>query len=239
LVVIEPRDDDKIRTTMATLHSIHTQRLVSLARRFQITRADEAAGHCLSLSLDFALVAKHLHDIDVDLVKWTVADDPAYVDHWAVILHGDTVIDLTRVQVDGATHLTAAMADYPANFRSPRIYPASLLAKPYTDSRTQDNARLSNRFLWTCGTRLLAFDLKAAARHRDARHALLALREGRTFLGLFMLGCLTRALENRARKLMSRLHAQPDMASLVKREERWLPSSPSEPMPLWSSSVHG
>ena len=38
---------------------------------------------------------------------------------------------------------------------------------------------------------------------------------------------------------MSRLHAQPDMASLVKREERWPAGSPSEPMPLWSSSVHG
>ncbi len=138
-------ENDEIRIHMATLHNIHTQRLVSLAKRFQITRADEAAGHCLSLSLDFALVAKHLHDIDVDLVKWTVADDPAYVDHWAVVLHGDTVIDLTRVQVDGTTHLTAAMVDYPANFRTPRIYPASLLARAYADARTQDSARLSNR----------------------------------------------------------------------------------------------
>jgi hypothetical protein len=47
-----------------------------------------------------------------------------------------------------------------------------------------------------------------------------ALGQGAQFLGLFLMGCLTRWLEARARHLMGRLHAQPDLPDRVKTVER-------------------
>jgi hypothetical protein len=187
-------------------------RLISCAQPFQITQADEASGRCLSAALDFALAAKQGHGIDVRLVKWHVAGDPNYVEHWAVLLDPGRVIDLTRVQVDGKRQLVHAIADYPCNYLECRIYPASLLMRTYAESVAPDDTRLPDRFLWACGTSLFGFDMAAAWRQRDAARAVAALRECRTFLVCFLLGRATRALERRARLLLARLHARPDVA---------------------------
>ncbi len=113
------------------------------------------------MSLDFAQAAKELHGIEVELVKWQVSGDPAYVDHWAVRLTADMVIDLTRVQVDGQKALTASLAEYPAHYRSPTVYPAALLFDAYAASPVQPDSRLTNAFLWTSGKRLLRWPAAA------------------------------------------------------------------------------
>ena len=183
----------------------------SLARKFQITSGSDAAGRCLSVSLEFALAAHRLLDADVQLVKWRVKNDPAYLDHWAVLLNDENVVDLTRVQVDGSTKLACRIGDYPANYVNRCVYPASLLAPAYTSRRAPEAARLSNTFLWTCGTALLRHDLAASLRRRDLRVVRTAAGEFTTFLVSFGFSGLTRALEKRASRLLGRLrpHAEP------------------------------
>ena len=187
------------------------QTFTSLARKFQILSKDEAAGRCLSVSLEFALAAQRQLDVDVELVKWRVKDDPDYVDHWAVLLDSDNVVDLTRVQVDGSTKMVCRIGDYPTNYVNRRVYPASLLGPAYPARRAPGAARLSNTFLWRCGTQLLRHDLAAALRGRDPRSARVALDEFTTFLTCFAISSLTRALEKRASRLLGRLrrHAEP------------------------------
>ncbi|RQP26549.1 hypothetical protein [Piscinibacter terrae] len=205
---------------MATLHNINSKRLISLAERLQLTTQEEAAGHCLSVSLDFALAARQFYGVESRLIKWSVTDDRNYVDHWAVLLDDERVLDMTHVQVDGRATLVARIAGYPANFRDARVYPAELLTDAYLESQQQETGRLTNRFLWTCGSRLFRHDAKAAIAARDLAGLRVALRQGGQFLGLFLMGCMTRWLEARARHLMGRLRAQPDLSDRMKPAER-------------------
>jgi hypothetical protein len=205
---------------MATLHHINTRRLISLAERLQLTTPQEAAGHCLSVSLDFALAARQFYGVDSQLVKWSVVDDRHYVDHWAVLLGDERVLDMTHVQVDGTAQLVVPIGSYPSNFRNARVYPAELLTGAYLESQEQKTGRFTNRFLWTCGSRLFRHDMKAALAARNVGGLRVALGQGAQFLGLFLMGCLTRWLEARARHLMGRLHAQPDLPDRVKTVER-------------------
>jgi hypothetical protein len=185
-----------------------TWRLVSLAERLQLTTPEEAAGHCLSVSLDFALAARQFYGVESRLVKWTVVGDRHYVDHWAVLLDDEHVLDMTHVQVDGRNTLVARIDSFPANFRMPRVYPAELLTGSYLESQEQGTGRFTSRFLWTCGARLFRHDVRAALASRDVSTLGIALRQGGQFLGLFLMGCMTRWLEGRARRLMGRLHEQ-------------------------------
>lgn len=198
---------------MATVHDLSRSKLIALAPAFEITRADEAAGRCLSVSLDFALAARERFGIELDLVKWRVVGDLSYVDHWAVRLDEDTAIDLSHVQVDGSRRLVSPLADYPGHFQRRRIYPAASLLDAYVASLLTHDARLTNRFLWTCGTELLAHDLRRSWVSRDAGLALSALGELRTFLVLFCNGWLARSLERRAATLLARLNSQPDISA--------------------------
>jgi len=184
-----------------------------LARKFQILAADQAAGRCLSVSLEFALAARRQLGAEVQLVKWRVRDDPAYLDHWAVLLDNDTVVDLTHVQVDGSTKLVCRVTDYPSNYVNRCVYPAALLSAAYAARQAPHAARLSDGFLWTCGTRLLGHDLRASLRSLHGGRAVAALREFATFLACFAFGVLTRALERRASRLLGRLRPHADVSA--------------------------
>lgn len=199
---------------MATVHDLSRRKLIALAQSFEISRADEAAGRCLSVSLDFALAVRERFGKEVDLVKWRVVGDPSFVDHWAVRLDDDTVIDLSHVQVDGRRRLVGPVTDYPVSYQAPRDYPSAMLLDAYAATLTTREVRLTNQFLWTCGTRLLAHDLARAWGGRDAVLALSVLRELQTFLACFTYGWLARALERRITTLVARLHAQPDFSAL-------------------------
>lgn len=207
------------QTTAADIHdtrSESTRRLVLLAERLQLTTAEEAAGHCLSVSLDFALAARQFYGLESRLVKWTVVGDRHYVDHWAVLLDDEHVLDMTHVQVDGRNTLVASIDSYPAHFRMARTYPAELLTDAYIESQEHGTGRFTSRFLWTCGARLFAHDLQAAFVSRELSNFGMALRQGAQFLGLFLMGCMTRWLEARARRLMRRLHDHPGVHMTVR-----------------------
>jgi hypothetical protein len=191
---------------------LSTGRLVRLAKQFRV-RKTEAEGRCLSASLELAEAALQRHGMRVELVKWHVADDPSYVDHWAVLLDADNVIDLTRVQVDGTLRLVSSIDAYPESFQRRRVYPASLLLDAYVEPGASDRARLSDRFMWQCGTRLFRFDMAEALRRRDIALAALAIREVATFINCFSFGWMRRVLEARSQMLLARLQQRPDVSA--------------------------
>lgn len=205
-----------------TLQRLSSDQLASLTGPLKITRPDEAAGRCLSVSLAFALAALQRHGVNAELVKWRVVGDPCYTDHWAVKLNDRAVIDLTRVQVDGTSQAVCAIDSYPANFKDCRAYPASLLLNAYVAVPLQGESRLSNQFAWYCGTRLLQFDLAGSWRARDAGTALATLRGFCKFLLQFSTHGLISLLERRAQTLHGRLgpsldtpHGDPCMKSVI------------------------
>jgi hypothetical protein len=199
----------------ASILQFSSHSLIALAHGMRLRTADEAAGRCLAVSLDLTLAAHEQLGLATRVVKWRVTDDPHFVDHWAVMLDDDRVIDLTRVQVDGNARLVSRLADYPANYCDPRVYPAALLMHDYAKYGSTGEGRLSNRFMWTCGIRLLSHDLLDAARIGDVGSALSSLRESARFMGRFIVGCATRALDARARRLVDRLTSVPDINSYV------------------------
>jgi hypothetical protein len=186
--------------------------LIELARKFQIRRIHEATGRCLSISLEFALAARARLGAEVMLVKWNVRDDPFYIDHWAVQLDEQNVLDLSRVQVDGSSALVCPVDGYPHNYQRRRTYPAALLLDEYVSTGASGRPRLSTRFMWICGTRLWRFDMAQAWRNASVRKAGTALTEFATFLSCFTLDASTRALEGRARRLLGRLYSLPTLS---------------------------
>jgi hypothetical protein len=203
--------------------------LQPIAKRFQIVQAAEAAGRCLSASLDLATQAAAQHGIAAQLVKWRVLGDLQYVDHWAVLRDEFTVFDLTRVQVDGSRKLVCSLDSYPANFTDQRVYPAGLLLGDYLAMGGAHETRLPTAFLWACGTKLLRFDLAQAWQHRELRFALATLDEAATFVKCFVVGCFTRWLEDRSQELLARLRAQPNVSA---RSMHKLPPLVPAPMAL-------
>ena len=189
--------------------SVAPQRLIALARPFQVKGAASAIGRCLSISLDVAVEAQRRRlGLDVKLVKWHVVNDPHFVDHWAVMLDDERVIDVTRAQVDGKNTLVCGINDYPANFKNRRVYPARLLTSVYQVSCPSSSVRLSDHFLWRCGTRLFAFDLAEALRARRLAMFAATLRIGATFLRCFLMASARHALDKRAKTLLGRLSSQ-------------------------------
>jgi hypothetical protein len=196
-----------------------------IAHRLQIVRASEAAGRCLTASLDFAVQAATHHGIEVQLVKWRVVGDPHYVDHWAVLRDDQSVFDLTRIQVDKSRQLVCKLDSYPANYTDRRIYPAALVLGDYLAAGKPHEARLSTAFIWTCGTKLLRFDLEQAWRRRELHFAQTTLQEAGTFIKCFLMGCFTRWLEDRSQQLLARLHAQPNVsARSMHKLPPWVPA---------------
>lgn len=193
----------------ASVRQIAPQRLVSLARAFQIREAAEAAGRCLGATLDVALEAQARLGLDVNLIRWRVVADPHYMDHWAILLDDGRVLDPTRVQVDGKRLLVGPAQDYPPHFVDARVYPASMLAGRYRKAHRCPDGRLGSGFMWSCAVSLLAHDLRAAARHHDAGAAAVALRSGLLFLRCFLLQGAKRALIRRAERLLARLSGEP------------------------------
>jgi hypothetical protein len=197
----------------ASILQFSSQSFIALAKGFRICATDEAAGRCLAVSLDLGLAAHERLGLSTRLVKWRVIDDPRYLDHWAVMLDDERVIDLTRVQVDGNVRLVSRLSDYPSNYTEPRIYPAALLMHEYARHGSVGLGRLSSRFMLTCGMNLLHHDLGVALRALDVRLAMSSMRESGRFFGRLALGCLTRALDMRAREPVDRLTAEPDVSS--------------------------
>ena len=150
--------------------------LLQAATALRAHTVDEAFGRCLELSLNLAQAA-HASGIEVELVLWSVTGDPHFLDHWAVRVDGQHVIDPTRVQVDGRIALLHAAADYPPNYVRMRRYPARLLLPLYASHPSGQDGKLSQSFLWSLRWRLFRYDLgRGPALHSVHRltHALLS-----------------------------------------------------------------
>jgi hypothetical protein len=190
------------------------RKIESTARPLRMMRKDEAAGRCLSASLDLADQAQRKHGAALQLVKWRVVGDPDYVDHWAVLRSNDSVWDLTRVQVDGLRELVHGLGSYPANFQRQQVVPAALFLDAYRAATTHSiSSRLPSRFLWHCGVSLLRYGLEQAWQQRCLPMALTTAAEGGRFLKCFWTSSCTRWLEQRSRQLLERLQAQPSMSA--------------------------
>ncbi|MET0209458.1 MAG: hypothetical protein ABW220_10480 [Burkholderiaceae bacterium] len=184
---------------------IAAQRLIALARPLRATRHDEAAGCCLARCLEIAVEARARLGLNVALVRWTIVDDAGHLDHWAVRLDGERVIDPTHLQVDGRSALVWRIASYPENFTQPAQYPAALLIEPYRASLAIDPSRLTQRFMRTCAWRLFRADLQRARQTRDARSAMRACANLSSRLRGALLSAATRALQQRRAALHARL----------------------------------
>jgi hypothetical protein len=119
----QPFDSHHIRKT-----------LIAAAEHQRIRSPDAAAGMCLTASVEFALAASKL--VSLQLVRWRVVQDPAYCEHWALLLNEDEVLDLTHVQVDGDDWPVHALRTYPTHYRDPRLYPCELLTELFAQGGT-------------------------------------------------------------------------------------------------------
>lgn len=105
----------------------HIGRLPSLSR-------EEAEGQCFASSLELGLIAEDW-GLTPSLVHWSIRNDRQYCEHWAVLMDDNVVIDLTRAQVDARPGNLFLLADYPASFGHPRIYPAAGILHLYQTYR--------------------------------------------------------------------------------------------------------
>jgi hypothetical protein len=188
------------------------QRLLKLARPLRANTREDAAGRCFALSLEAALRARDSLAADLWLLRWQVRNDPDYVEHWAVGIGPSHALDLTHMQVNGKPDLLVPVSSYPANFLPCRSYPAAPLLALYQRLGSTRGDRLTSRFLLACAMHIFGHDMRLAWRLRSARCAVGALGQIFRFSSVFTLNCLTRSLEGRVMRLISRLHPQAEVA---------------------------
>jgi hypothetical protein len=106
------------------------KRLLRMAQALRARTPAQARGFCYASTMEFSLAARQ-EGLHADVVVWSVRGDPDFLEHWAVLLGKDQVIDLTRQQVDGRHGVSFHIDDYPANFVRRRAYPAHLFLPGY------------------------------------------------------------------------------------------------------------
>jgi hypothetical protein len=106
------------------------KRLLRIAQALRARTPAQAKGFCYASTMEFSLAARQ-EGLHADVVVWSVRDDPDFLEHWAVLLGKDQVVDLTRQQVDGRNGVSFHVDDYPANFVRRRVYPAQLFLPGY------------------------------------------------------------------------------------------------------------
>ena len=117
----------------------------------------EAAGRCFWSAMAFAWWAED-RGYQVEVIRWRVAGDPHFNDHWAVILAGSLVIDHTRAQVDGQTGIFWRITDYPRNYFAPRCYPASLLLANFKRQQHEADGQLPPAYMAAVTAVLAGYD---------------------------------------------------------------------------------
>ena len=156
--------------------STELQYLLHVALQFHFTDSREAHGRCFAATLELAALAER-KNIHLELVRWQVQDDHDFCDHWAVVYGRNTVIDLTRVQVDGDAGLVHSISSYPVNYRHPRFYPSEILLPQFRHLGELQLARLPLWFMWECGMALTRHDVVTAFRARRWGGLLLSLAD--------------------------------------------------------------
>jgi len=152
------------------------QALLQVARPFHLTTRQEAFGRCFAAALGIADSA-YRRGIEVELVRWQVIGDRDFCDHWVLACGENTVIDPTRVQVDGKTDLLQTMTSYPRHYRNPRRYPAELLLPIFAELAGAEAQYIPLRFMWGSGIALVRHDMRRAWQARQWRMWLRGVRE--------------------------------------------------------------
>jgi hypothetical protein len=197
---------------MATPINLHRMRLLKLARSLAVRDPRAASGLCLARSLEFAHVAASKGHTGLQLVRWRVQGDPQFLDHWAVWLDEDFVIDLTRAQVDGQTHIAGPAHAYPSNYTHSRHYPAELLLPDLPWKAAGSLGPLSRPHLTRMAARLLHHDCARAWALRSPRWAAESLLTFGSFHAWLAVRDATRMLRARAAELTQILASQPSFA---------------------------
>ena len=189
-------------------------RVLALARPLRATTLGAASGRCLVLSLHLAERVQATLGIDVELVRWRVVGDPQFRDHWAVWLDAQTVLDLTRIQVDGQIRLAGPADAYPKHYVELRRYPAALLLSDLSSAvHNCPSGVLPCRHLRSFARRMLRHDLQQAWAAHEAASGLCALRSFLQFNLWLTLRDWRQALRERAHLLSQRLDSGPEYST--------------------------
>jgi hypothetical protein len=208
-------------------HSQHKE-LTSLAKKLRRLNSDEVDGQCFGASLQYALLARKM-GVELDLANWTVVHDASYCEHWAVFYGATTVVDLTRVQIDGKKDLIYKVTDYPSNFVDLRRYPSSLLLQQYELLDAGRSLKFPSNFMWQSRVALFRHDLSTALKLRDCRKLFFSLRKTLRFIFNFAMRLSLDYLRNRRKILLSRFengnntiynNSNPDLLSCQRNDLR-------------------
>lgn len=170
--------------------------------------SQQVRGRCLDATLLLGREALRLGVAQrVAFVRWHVRNDPDFLEHWALVLDDDRVIDATAAQVDGDPRALRRMDEYPANYVSPRRYPVEGLVPLLDTGETAQGWRFSRRQIWSLHHWLFRHDARLALGQRSPRDLVGACGAFiRTGVTLVMDACLERAV-NRLARLVARSRA--------------------------------
>jgi len=130
-----------------------------------IRSGHEARGVCLWASVEMAARAAQLGLSDqVCLLRWRLNGDLAYLEHWALKVSDDRVLDLTAIQVDGNPTPWRQLASYPSHYGTPSQYPIELVL-PHVPPRVA-SARIQRRVLWRLHRELARYEVALAMRRK-------------------------------------------------------------------------
>ena len=134
------------------------------------TSAPESRGMCFQATLALGREARRLGlDHDVEFIRWRVLRDVDFLEHWALLIDGGRVLDMTAMQVDGDPQPLRHVADYPGNYVRPSRYPLSLVLGVIDGIEPPSGRNYARATLWTLHRRLFAHEAAAAMRTRSIR----------------------------------------------------------------------
>ncbi len=184
-----------------------SRELLAVARQLSSKTVEEASGQCLVSTLCVAL-SSHTPG-ELLLLRWEVAGDPSYREHWALRMDERTAIDATRMQVDRKRSVAVPLSAYPSNYRLAGEYRLSeLLSGTQTRlafARRRAKPPLEINFRTVASLRWRAACIDARGSRPTAPVFVAAMPAFLHFLGVAASTSLRRSLEGRRRKLEVRL----------------------------------
>lgn len=106
---------------------------------------EHAGGFCFFISMQFARDACG-YGMQPKLLMWDAVDE-AYVDHWAVLVDSETVVDFTRSQIDDAPGVIHRIDSSPPTLYNPRTYPAKMLLSVFDPQKPAEKSAIPAQVL--------------------------------------------------------------------------------------------
>jgi len=167
-----------------------------------------AHGTCLHATLELAVEARRLGlGARASIVRWALRRDPAFTEHWALVLEDGRVLDTTAVQVDGDPRPLRTLDEYPAKFQSPRRYPMETILSTMSHNVLTADDRYPRRLIWRLHWRLFLHDAGNGVRSmapRELCEALVAiLRCGFALAISYLIDCAAARAQTLMRRTIS------------------------------------